>query len=115
VIFLSRKQVRPQSRHALVSEPVPDRTESDSFWLPTLKSMRVPRKSEGQRRFFDGSSRVASDDAGTVVPIHLDAAAYEVEFVTLTGKTIAVTTVLPTQLRPVSKRDVTHVRELAVG
>jgi hypothetical protein len=34
-------------------------------------------------------------DVGTVVHIHKDAAAYEVEFMTLTGKTIAVTTVLP--------------------
>ena len=34
---------------------------------------------------------------------------------TLTGQTVAVTTVLPSQLRPVSKRDVLHVRELAVS
>jgi hypothetical protein len=53
-------------------------------------------------------------DVGTVVHIHRDAAAYEVEFMTLTGKTVAVATVLPSQLRPVSKRDLTHVRELAV-
>ncbi len=52
-------------------------------------------------------------DVGTVVHIHGDHAAYEVEFITLTGQTIAVTTVLPTQLRPVSSRDVSHVRELA--
>jgi len=52
-------------------------------------------------------------DVGTVVHIHKDAAAYEVEFMTLTGKTVAVATVLPSQLRPVSKRDLTHVRELA--
>lgn len=54
-------------------------------------------------------------DVGTVVHIHRDAAAYEVEFMTLTGKTVAVATVLPTQLRPVSKRDLTHVREVAVS
>jgi hypothetical protein len=52
-------------------------------------------------------------DVGTVVHIHKDATAYEVEFMTLTGKTIAVATVLPSQLRPVGKRDLTHVRELA--
>lgn len=51
-------------------------------------------------------------DVGTVVHIHAGSAAYEVEFMTLTGKTIAVTTVLPSQLRPVNKRDVAHVREL---
>jgi hypothetical protein len=54
-------------------------------------------------------------DVGTVVHIHRDAAAYEVEFMTLTGKTVAVATVLPSQLRPVSKRDLTHVRELSVS
>ena len=52
-------------------------------------------------------------DVGTVVHIHGDAAGYEVEFVTLTGQTVAVATVLPSQLRPVSPRDLTHVRELA--
>ena len=52
-------------------------------------------------------------DVGTVVHIHSHEAAYEVEFMTLTGQTIAVATVLPSQLRPVSSRDLTHVRELA--
>jgi hypothetical protein len=54
-------------------------------------------------------------DVGTVVHIHGDAAAYEVEFMTLTGRTVAIATVLPSHLRPVSPRDLTHVRELAVG
>jgi hypothetical protein len=52
-------------------------------------------------------------DVGTVVHIHREGAAYEVEFMTLTGRTIAVVTVLPSQLRPVSSHDVSHVRELA--
>jgi hypothetical protein len=52
-------------------------------------------------------------DVGTVVHIHSHEAAYEVEFMTLTGQTVAVATVLPSQLRPVSSRDLTHVRELA--
>jgi hypothetical protein len=51
-------------------------------------------------------------DVGTVVHIHSHEAAYEVEFITLTGQTVAVATVLPSQLRPVSSRDLTHVREL---
>ncbi len=54
-------------------------------------------------------------DVGTVVHIHSEGAAYEVEFMTLTGRTIAVATVLPSQLRPISSRDVSHVRELAAG
>jgi hypothetical protein len=52
-------------------------------------------------------------DVGTVVHVHRDRAGYEVEFMTLTGETVAIATVLPSQLRPVGKRDVTHVRELA--
>jgi hypothetical protein len=59
--------------------------------------------------------RLEAGDVGTVVHIHSGASAYEVEFMTLTGQTVAVTTVLPTQLRPVGKRDVTHVRELAAN
>lgn len=52
-------------------------------------------------------------DVGTVVHIHREAVAYEVEFVTLNGQTVAVATVRPMQLRPVGQRDLTHVRELA--
>jgi hypothetical protein len=52
-------------------------------------------------------------DVGTVVHIHGSDAAYEVEFMTLTGQTVAVATVLPSQLRPVSQRDISHARELA--
>ena len=51
-------------------------------------------------------------DEGTVVHIHEDGAAYEVEFMTLTGQTVAVATVLPSQLRPVNSHDLSHVREL---
>ncbi len=54
-------------------------------------------------------------DVGTVVHIHRDAAAYEVEFMTLTGRTLAVATVLAAHLRPVGARDISHVRELAVA
>lgn len=51
-------------------------------------------------------------DVGTVIHIHRDAAAYEVEFMTFTGQTVAVATILPNQLRPVTRRDLTHVRHL---
>lgn len=52
-------------------------------------------------------------DVGTVVHIHQGGAAYEVEFVTLTGHTVAVATVQASQLRPVNQRDLSHVREMA--
>jgi hypothetical protein len=54
-------------------------------------------------------------DVGAVVHIHKGGAAYEVEFVTLTGRTIAIVTVEASNLRPVNKRDINHVRELAVA
>ena len=58
-------------------------------------------------------ARLRAGDVGTVVHIHRGGAAYEVEFMTLTGQTVAVATVLPTQLRPVNQRDISHVRQLA--
>ena len=51
-------------------------------------------------------------DVGTVVHVHKDGVAYEVEFVTLAGRTVAVATVEASDLRPVGKRDISHVREL---
>ena len=49
---------------------------------------------------------------GTVVHIHNNGEGYEVEFMTLTGQTIAVASLLAAQVRPVSKQDISHVREL---
>jgi hypothetical protein len=40
-------------------------------------------------------------DIGTVVHIHNGGAAYVAEFMTLAGQTVAVTTLLPSQLRPI--------------
>jgi len=54
-------------------------------------------------------------DIGTVVHIHQGGAGYEVEFMTLAGETLAVVTLLPTQIRPIARRDVAHVRELAAA
>lgn len=54
-------------------------------------------------------------DIGTVVHIHAGGAGYEVEFMTLAGQTFAVVTLLPTQVRAITPRDVAHVRELAVA
>ena len=54
-------------------------------------------------------------DIGTVVHIHEEGAGYEVEFMTLAGETVAVVTLLPSQLRPIAPRDLAHVRELSVA
>ena len=54
-------------------------------------------------------------DVGTVIHIHRQGEAFEVEFMTLDGGTVAVITLLSSQIRAVSKRDITHVRELSVS
>ena len=51
-------------------------------------------------------------DIGTVVHIHRDGEGYEVEFMTLVGDTIAVASLLSNQVRPVTRQDIAHVREL---
>ena len=56
-----------------------------------------------------------SGDVGTVVHIYRQGEAFEVEFMTLDGGTVAVVTLLSSQIRAVSKRDITHVRELSVS
>ena len=51
-------------------------------------------------------------DVGTIVHIHQGGRGYEVEFMTLSGQTIAVATALNSQVRPITSRDLPHVREL---
>jgi hypothetical protein len=58
------------------------------------------------------TERLEAGDVGTVVHVHEGGAAFEVEFVTLDGHTVAVATVGCGQLRPVSRQDIAHVREL---
>ena len=58
------------------------------------------------------AENLEAGDVGTVVHIHKDGAAYEVEFVTLAGDTVAVATVEASDVRPIGKRDLNHVREL---
>ena len=56
--------------------------------------------------------KLLAGDVGTVVHIHQGGAGYEVEFMTLTGHTLAVVTLSPAQVRPIARRDLAHVREL---
>jgi hypothetical protein len=55
------------------------------------------------------SEGLLSGDVGTFVHIHPDETVYEVEFATVTRTTIAVSTVLPTECRPMVHRDINHV------
>jgi len=61
------------------------------------------------------AEKLKAGDVGTVVHVHKRNEAYEVEFMTLDGHTVAVATVRNGQLRPVSRRDLSHVRELQVA
>ncbi len=54
-------------------------------------------------------------DVGVVVHVYRGGEAYEVEFVTLDGHTAAVATLEAAQVRPVTRRDLTHSRELSVA
>jgi hypothetical protein len=49
-------------------------------------------------------------DLGTVVMVHRGGEAYEVEFMTLDGRTVEVVTLEGSQIRPVSHGEVAHVR-----
>ncbi|MFZ5875541.1 MAG: DUF4926 domain-containing protein [Nitrospirota bacterium] len=55
-------------------------------------------------------------DVGTVVHVHREGEAFEVEFVALDGHTVAVATVLASHVRAVTPRDIAHARrrEIAV-
>ena len=51
-------------------------------------------------------------DVGTVIHIYKAGEAFEVEFLTLHGETVAIATLEGSQVRPVQKREITHARLL---
>jgi len=51
---------------------------------------------------------LTAGDVGTVVHLHNNGEGYEVEFMTLTGQTIAVASLLLRKFVPVSRQDVAH-------
>ena len=53
------------------------------------------------------------DDIGAVVHRYTDGLAFEVEFVTGEGETIAVLTLTSDDVRPIDRTEILHVRELA--
>ena len=54
-------------------------------------------------------------DVGTLIHIHPDEEAAVVEFLALDGGTVALTTVLPSQMRPVTGADLTHARTVTTA
>lgn len=57
--------------------------------------------------------KLAAGDVGTVMHIYREGEAFEVEFVSLDGETVAVVTLEPAQIRPVERREITHARRVA--
>jgi hypothetical protein len=56
--------------------------------------------------------KLRKGDLGAVVLVHGDGRAYEVEFVTLGGETVAVMTLPADAVRAVTAREIAHVREV---
>lgn len=56
------------------------------------------------------SAGLEAGDVGVVVHVHQNGDAYEVEFLTLDGNTIAVETLTARQVRAASSGDIPHVR-----
>ena len=52
-------------------------------------------------------------DVGAVVHVYGVGEAYEVEFVTAEGRTVAVLTLTVADIRPMAAREILHVREVA--
>ena len=50
-------------------------------------------------------------DVGAIVHVHRDGEAFEVEFLTLDGDTVALATVSSSQVRPVTGANITHARD----
>ena len=57
--------------------------------------------------------KLAAGDVGTVVHVYREGGAFEVEFVSLDGETVAVVTLERAQVRPVERREITHARRVA--
>ena len=56
---------------------------------------------------------LCAGDVGTIVLVHRGGEAYEVEFVTRGGETLAVLTLVSGEVRPFADREVLHARDLA--
>lgn len=54
-------------------------------------------------------------DIGTVILVHQEGQGYTVEFMTLSGETVAVITVSAEQIRPIRTNEIAHARELAAA
>ena len=63
----------------------------------------------------DEGEELKPGDVGTIVHVHPDNEAFVVEFMFLDGGTVALATVLPSQVRPVTGSDLTHARTVTAA
>ena len=63
----------------------------------------------------DEDADLKAGDVGTVVHVHPGNEAFVAEFTTLHGSTVAIATILSSQVRPVTEKDVIHARELPIA
>jgi hypothetical protein len=52
-------------------------------------------------------------DVGTVVHAYRGGSAFEIEFLTMQGRTICVVTLPADDVRPIGEREIAHAREVA--
>jgi hypothetical protein len=58
------------------------------------------------------AQKLKAGDVGTVIHVHKKGVAFEVEFLTLKGETIAIATLDASQVRPILKKEIAHARLL---
>ena len=65
--------------------------------------------------FGDEGEELQPGDVGVIIHIHPGGEAFVVEFLTLNGDTAAIATVLLSQTRQVTDKDIIHTREFAIA
>ena len=75
------------------------------------KKIRLLSEAEYTQNF--SNSLLEIGDIGTVVFVYKQQKGYEVEFMTLTGETVAVISVLPSQVRTIRDREIAHIRAIS--
>ena len=63
----------------------------------------------------DWDEKLKPGDVGVIVHIHPGGEAFVAEFVSLNGNSSVIATVLPSQARPVTDKDIVHARPLEIA
>ncbi len=63
----------------------------------------------------DEDEELKSGDVGVIIHIHPGGEAFVAEFVTLNGNSSIIATVLSSEARPVTDKDIVHARSLEIA